>query len=95
LWTALTSFLDEAHLGSDLDPLESVMEHAVLVKVDLVPFGCFEKSVPLVVEELADATTALVLVRLGIAPLLVAMILKHAFRVVEGVVDGGIQVLVT
>jgi hypothetical protein len=94
LRTTFTELFDEPHLGSDHHLTEAAVKDAVLVKVNLVSFGRFEKAVPFVDEELAHPTVSLGLMRLRVASLPSHVILKHASRVVERVIDRGVHVSV-
>ena len=89
LWAPLADFLHEPHFATDLHPAEGSMKNAAALEVDLVPFRRLDEPVPLIAEELADTTAAVMLMRLGVATPPLHVILKHACRVIEGIIDGG------
>src|SRR5262249_36946091 len=93
LWALVTVFFCIFDFVANMQFVESVVQDAVLVEINLAPIACLEKAVALVGEQLFHARAADAVVAFDLATNLAGVFVQHALRVVERVFDGRVGVL--
>lgn len=91
----LALLLDVSHPNAGFAHVESIIEHTIPVKIDLVAIGCFDEAKLATVVELCDRSDRLLLMLLHRALHAAHLVLQAPPRPLEGVVEREWQVALT
>src|SRR6516164_6247287 len=92
LGSFVAHFFGERNVRPHRQVVECAVEHAVAVKIDLVAIGSFQKTELAGSIEVLDGPDRLTLVMLHLALHSTHMVLQLSSRVLEGIIDGELQI---
>ena len=91
----LPCLLSETDFGSNLEPIEGIVENAIAMEIKIAPVLRLEEAVAFVLEELDDPPMRRTLTAFDLAPLPARIILKLPPCLTKGIVNGEIDVFVS
>ena len=91
----LPCLLSETDFGSNLEPIEGIVEDAIAMEIKIPAVLCLEEAVPFLLEELDDPPMRRTHTAFDLAPLSARIVLNLPPRLTKGIVNGEIDVFVS